>query len=553
MSGTGESASVWPATTADGRARAVALREYAAHVSEPAAAVAFRSAGRLLIRGGGSGALALGRSALAAGLPACLVVEDDTVASAAGPQDPEGPGGIERAAGEVVALEGHLGAFRCRLELAGRDGPAEVEVDLVLDLGAPPLVDLPRPPVGYLRAGADPEARRAALDALRDLVGEFEKPRYFDYDPDRCAHGRSGIQACRRCLQTCPTGAITSLGDQVQVDPWLCQGIGSCATACPSGAIRYRHPGLADALGRLRRTLDAWAGAGGSRPAILFHDEAGRQSLEARAAELPEHMLPLEVEEIGAVGMDVWLAALAFGAARVGLWLPPDLPTGVRNELQAQLHVARALLEGMGYPAGALSLARAGAPGESPPVPAASAMPALEPARFACLDGKRETLRLALDHLHAHAPARRPLVNLPQGAPWGTALVDAGRCTLCMACVGQCPGGALQAGQELPQLRFVEANCLQCGLCCRTCPEDAIAISPRYLFDGEQRRSPRILHEAEPFACIGCGKAFATRAMIERIERQMGAHPLFQGEARRRLHMCEDCRVRDLMAEGEIS
>ena len=97
------------------------------------------------------------------------------------------------------------------------------------------------PPPGYY-APAGPKALAPVLNELRDLVGEFEKPKYFRYDPDICAHGRSGLNGCRRCIDACPTQAISSLGGIIEVDAYLCQGAGSCASACPSGAIRYAYP-----------------------------------------------------------------------------------------------------------------------------------------------------------------------------------------------------------------------------------------------------------------------------------------------------------------------
>jgi len=39
-------------------------------------------------------------------------------------------------------------------------------------------------------------------------VGEFEKPRFFVYREKICAHARSGIEGCNRCLEVCSTGAI---------------------------------------------------------------------------------------------------------------------------------------------------------------------------------------------------------------------------------------------------------------------------------------------------------------------------------------------------------
>jgi hypothetical protein len=56
-----------------------------------------------------------------------------------------------------------------------------------------------------------------------------------------------------------------------------------------------------------------------------------------------------------------------------------------------------------------------------------------------------------------------------------------------------------------------------------------------------------MLHEEQPVCCVACGKPFATRSMLDKLSRKLEGHWMFQNEeARRRLHMCEDCRVRDL-------
>ena len=118
-----------------------------------------------------------------------------------------------------------------------------------------------------------------------------------------------------------------------------------------------------------------------------------------------------------------------------------------------------------------------------------------------------------------------------------------------MSCVSACPTFALQDGRGLPQLNFREWSCVQCGLCVRTCPEDALALSPRLLNDIEARERPRILHEEQPVCCVGCGKPFATRSILDKLTRKLEGHWMFQTEeARRRLQMCEDCRVRDMFA-----
>lgn len=192
----------------------------------------------------------------------------------------------------------------------------------------------------------------------------------------------------------------------------------------------------------------------------------------------------MQREAIGSVGMDVWLAAIAYGAAQVVLLVPPPVASSVVAELEAQLAVAGDILGGMGYPRGALRLLRN--PDDDQMITELAATEPRftpRPAGFAGLNEKRTVIRLAVDHLFREAPAPRPLVSLPAGAPFGDVLLDEKRCTLCMACVSQCPGKALlagDAGSELgPELRFVEENCVQCALCARSCPEDAIAPTPR--------------------------------------------------------------------------
>jgi len=541
-------------TGPEGQARHVALAAAAARLerAEPTALVGYASRGAVLIIGPEADALdAAGRLP---GLPRRVVL-----ATAPATEGSGAPEDVICLHGRLAGLAGHLGGFSATAETTAgvQDLTAVLDdghnaFDLVLDLQPEPaLADRVAPP-GYYAPATGAITLEAALDELPGLVGEFEKPTYFHYDPDLCAHGRRGVTACTRCIDACPTRAITSLGDQVAVDPRLCQGFGTCASACPSGAIRYSQPSLQDSLEALRALLWAYRESGGATPRLLIHDRGeGLEWLIARAAELPESVVPFAVEEAGSLGLEAWLGALAYGAAEVMVLFTPATAPLVRAEMERQAGVAGALLEGMGHGAERVrTITAVTVEGLVAALGEEAAMAPVSAAAYRGTNSKREMAFWALDHLHKNAPEPRPLTSLPAGAPFGTAQVDAQSCTLCLSCVGVCPGRALQDGYDRPQLNFIEANCLQCGMCTRVCPEDAIWISPRLLFDPQARSRPRVLHEEEPFHCVSCGKPFATRKVVDRMTEKLRGHWMYQdGRAMARLQMCEDCRVRSLFDE----
>ncbi len=514
----------------------------------PTASVEYRSHGLVLVIGPRDEAIAAAQRLAGQSLAPCVLATD----GAEGAQD-SFP--VLQTGGHAVRLEGYLGQFQVIAE--GASGPVNLAralapdreyFDLVLDLGSEPLVGVDLTPFGYYASCGNADALEQALQELPDMVGEFEKPRYFEYDPDICAHGRSGLKGCTRCLDTCPTGAITSLHELIQVDPYLCQGGGVCATACPTGAIIYAYPKPADLLNRLRRLLRSYRDQGGTDPVLLFFDsENGAPLVRERETSLAGRIIPIEVEELGSVGLDAWLCCLAFGARGVLLLDTPQVPERVRSELCEQIDLASAILRGLGY-AAAIRLVSGGEIGPgTQALSLENAMRDIPLAGFLGSNRKRDSLYYALDHLRTHAPAAADPIPMPDASPFGAIRVDEQACTLCMACVSVCPASALSDGVDKPQLGFIEANCVQCGLCDVACPENAITLLPRLLLDRDKRMTRRVLNEEEPFHCVVCGKPFATMSVIERMQDKLRGHWMFQdADARRRLQMCQDCRVKDM-------
>ncbi len=434
-----------------------------------------------------------------------------------------------------------------------RREPARSErFDLVLDLQRMPQLRMHQPPQGYFAPGADAVAQAQAVAEIALYTGEFEKPKYFAYKASICAHGRSGKPGCNQCIDVCSTVAIAADGDHVKVEPHLCMGCGACATVCPSGAMAYAYPSVPDLGRRVRTLLATYTKAGGRDACLLLHAEDGRTviaSLARRGRGLPARMIPLEVHHVASVGLDVWLAALAHGAAQIAVLATGSEAPPYREALDRQMAIADTIAQALGYQ-GEHFRVFDGGNAEAIETALWSWKPALAvrvAATFAFATDKRTTAALAIEHLAQHAPTPQREIALPAGAPFGTIAVDRLSCTMCLACVGSCPEGALQDNTEMPQLRFIEAKCVQCGLCAATCPEHSITLSPRLLL-AREAKDPRVMNEAAVATCVSCGKPLGTEKMVASMLAKLAGHSMFAAPgALDRLRMCADCRVVDLM------
>ena len=475
--------------------------------------------------------------------------------------------------GRIRTARGHLGAFELTVDAyaapdpssrrtlrfgPSRDG-ATSRADIVIDLGGgAPLFPAPELRPGYLRA--DPRDRAAVADLVRraaQMVGTFDKPQFIDFAADLCAHSRNRITGCTRCLSLCPTGAITPAGDSVAIDPMICAGCGQCAAACPTGAAAYALPEAETLARRLRAALRAWHAAGGdSAPRILFHDAAHGEALIDASGRfgrgLPAQVIPLAVNEITQIGPEALAAALAYGAGSV-LILGAARPRHDMAGLHATLDLVATLCAATGHEAPALI--ETDDPDALEDALHALARLPVRAGRSAFLppNDKRGLLVMAVAEMNRAAPSPAERIALAPGAPFGAIVLDTAACTLCHACTGACPAGALADNPERPMLRFTETACVQCGICAATCPEKAITLAPGIDFAAwDQPR--RILNEEEPFCCTRCGKPFGTRSGIERVQAKLAGHWMFAGAAGAArlegLRMCDTCRIEAVVTEG---
>jgi ferredoxin len=468
--------------------------------------------------------------------------------------------------GTIRNARGHFGAFELTIDDFAAPRPSSRDAfvfdaprsgatshcDLVLDLsGGPALFPAHDLRDGYLRADPkDPAAMLRAVLKARDLVGSFDKPQYINFTAELCAHSRSKLTGCHRCLDLCPTGAIVPDGDHVKISAEICAGCGQCAAACPTSAASYALPPADMLLHKLRAMLQAYHQAGGAKPVILLHDgQHGSPLIDALARHgdgMPANVLPLAVNEITQVGLEAIVAAFAYGATAVRFLLRAKPLHDVAGLTQT-IAMADPILAGLGFAGRRIATIETDDPdilgealyGIEPGAAVA------QPATFRTVGKRRDVLRFALSELHRVAPAPVDVIALPEGAPLGAVNVNVDGCTLCLSCVSACPTGALLDDPDRPALKFVEDACVQCGLCKATCPEKVITLQPQIDFR-PSRATARLIKEEEPALCIRCSKPFGVKSTIEKVAAKLeGRHWMYPGGGSRAdaIRMCADCRV----------
>jgi ferredoxin len=461
--------------------------------------------------------------------------------------------GYNVAKGQLTVAQGALGCFKLEfaqlqtLNLAGRgalgygeaEATARSECDVFIDLrGVEPAFPSYQKRNGYF--WADPtkagELERIALTA-RDRVGEFEKSVYFKLETSLCAHSRANQPGCTRCLDVCPTEAIFSAGDHVEINSDICAGCGSCAAVCPTSAVTMNETPFEALTQVIAVMAKVYREQADEAPRLVFHTLGTGNDAIARLARygagLADDLIPLGLEHVDRVGHAEILAA--FGAGYAEVLILADNETD-RQAVAAEVELAQAMLGGTHH---STTRARVIAADE---LSAAADNAGRVSQPILLVGGRRDITRVSVA---AMADRIEAPIALPAGAPYGAIEINPDKCTLCLACVSLCPTGALGDHPDRPEVQFTENACVQCGVCESTCPETAIILKPRLDLSNDAL-IPRALHGEDPFECISCGIPFGVASTINRIvEKLENKHWMYTNTDNVQLvKMCNDCRVK---------
>ncbi|MCG6349876.1 4Fe-4S binding protein [Vibrio fluvialis] len=456
---------------------------------------------------------------------------------------------------DTVEISGFLGAFKVTVENHGLNinlANAAIDhdcFDIVLDMSLNGVMNEEVPVPGYFPVGRGFPKLSDALEEIPELMGTFDKPKYFRLDNDLCAHSSRGVKGCERCVDACPAGALSSegsdkTGHRIQINPYLCQGVGTCATSCPTEAIHYALPNPTDTQKFIERLLNNYHQAGGEKPIVLICSSRHEQYNLMALRVLPENVIPVTVEELPSVGIDTWFAALVNGATQILFAASRHMPPTILRILNQEVSMAQSFLAHLGIRKETIDILYLESLREAAPTLCDEPLGL----NLGELEGKkRDRLYVALDALataRGTEPGAQPLAAT---APYGAIECSTTDCTLCMSCVAVCPTRALHHEGDSPSLKFIEQDCVQCGLCVKACPEKALTAVQQLNWNAAQRQSVVTLHQEEPAKCLRCHKPFAPQSMITMLQNKLRGHSHFSDQASLdRIAMCEDCRVVDV-------
>ncbi|EKO3476810.1 4Fe-4S binding protein [Vibrio fluvialis] len=456
---------------------------------------------------------------------------------------------------DTVEISGFLGAFKVTVENHGLNinlANAAIDhdcFDIVLDMSLNGVMNEEVPVPGYFPVGRGFPKLSDALEEIPELMGTFDKPKYFRLDTDLCAHSSRGVKGCERCVDACPAGALSSEGSEktghrIQINPYLCQGVGTCATSCPTEAIHYALPNPTDTQKFIERLLNNYHQAGGEKPIVLICSSRHEQYNLMALRVLPENVIPVTVEELPSVGIDTWFAALVNGATQILFAASRHMPPTILRILNQEVSMAQSFLAHLGIRKETIDILYLESLREAAPTLCDEPLGL----NLGELEGKkRDRLYVALDALataRGTEPGAQPLAAT---APYGAIECSTTDCTLCMSCVAVCPTRALHHEGDSPSLKFIEQDCVQCGLCVKACPEKALTAVQQLNWNAAQRQSVVTLHQEEPAKCLRCHKPFAPQSMITMLQNKLRGHSHFSDQASLdRIAMCEDCRVVDV-------
>ena len=372
------------------------------------------------------------------------------------------------------------------------------------------------------------------IKLLKENINSYTYRKFTTYDPTICQYNERRVEICSKCEEVCPTVAITK-DDKTktltfsQID---CDGCGGCVSVCPSGALDYA-PTNRDSIFEMSKFYKE------THPLIV----PSKMNMQNLMINLKENVLPFAIEGEKFLSEVSFLTLLQMSGSQV-VFYSDVLSKGTKDSIRILNDIYQKK-----YQKDAILVAMDKEELED----ALNEVTFIEDSYFNFNQNdlkKREAFSQRLQKIVGTEDLG--VVKTGEHIHYGRVLVNEANCTLCLACVGACNVDALFANESDFTLRVNPSLCTACGYCEVSCPEvdcltivrDEIELQPTWFKEN-------ILAKDKLFACVECGKEFATTKAIEKIANMMGAIFALSSETKKRtLYCCEDCKPKIMIKQG---
>ena len=368
------------------------------------------------------------------------------------------------------------------------------------------------------------------IKTLKQNINSYSYKKFTTYNQNICQYHGRREEICSKCEEVCPTVAITK-DDKTktlafsQID---CHGCGGCVSVCPSGAIDYA-PSNKEALFEMSKFYKD------THPLVIPQ----KMSMQTLEVSLKENILPFAIEGEKFLHESTLLTLAQMSGSQV-IFYSDFLSKGTKDSIRILNDIYQKR-----YSKDAIIVVMNKEELEE----AIKEVSFIENSYYNFNQeglNKREIFSHRLQKIVGND--NLGVVQTGEHVHYGKVEVNEVNCTLCLVCVGACNVGALIADAKDNTLRLNPSICTSCGYCEVSCPEkdcltikrDIIELEPNWFKDN-------VLAQDKLFACVECGKEFATTKSIEKIASIMG--PIFASDPvkHRSLYCCADCKPKIMM------
>ena len=373
------------------------------------------------------------------------------------------------------------------------------------------------------------------LEILNAKSPKFRYKSFTQYDSSICQYHERRTEICGRCAEVCPTVAILKEDETKHLvfSAIDCTNCGNCISVCPSGSL--------DSTLMPQSSFATIAKLYKDKVALIVSEEI---NLEELNVSLPQNVLPFVILAPHLLSQTHFLTLLQESGASVILY-SKSLGKGEKDAISIlnQIYELKFKEQAIHHVKDKASLESA--------LKKAKLIDGLQYSVTEYALPKREIFAKRLEFIVGSDDLG--VVKSGEMIRYGEVKINAETCTLCLSCVGACNVSALVADKKTNSILFNPSVCTACGYCELSCAEKntislevgKLALKPESFVYSE------LAHD-ELFACVECGKEFATKKAVEKIAAIM--QPRFGNDRAKikALYCCADCKAK-IMVQAQLN